>query len=1382
MKIFLLTALFLFVSCQRQSPSDLQPDYTDSLSEVRRGESCKRVNLLEDLFELQNLRDLFICTTWEKSFPKIAQALNELNESEWDYLAEPLNRHFFNDRQLRDRSISLTRELDRKGGLDELGKVITSLSDSNFFYHVSLLFTCAVNPECSKASGITKDRLFSFYEFFKADSELIENLVTLMRSFSVAIKGEGASFKKSLTNNLKNNDFVIARNRLLSEVFLQMGDEDFLSEIEFYENLLFDESDGKGWLPHYLTSILSKDEFNFLNRYPVDVHKKLWKDFRILNKTLDVTVGCSYEDGSNAFSVDISSHLTNFIDILFSGDQGEFFRNSLQSVAILKAANEVCPNLRGYKAEIQGIDRRTSLVHEVNFVEMMEKTTKLMLEEKYYTIVRHLHDSRPNLEIKDNTFLIRYLSDNTFSSYVEMLRASSTGQLGLTSSLYDLISSLPEAGYPALKSLFSYIKEKPQEQRESLSMIWRFLGEEGRYFFFNFLDAHYKEESNLALLFDFYAAMFINAKDIIPKLFSDILDPQKKDLFTSSLLGITQVLGKRELLEEYRRFFSREHLLEMLRVISSGSVSEVAGASLSEYVLEDPSTTPPLRVSPALVTSNLTKNCLADLVKAETTFYSLLRELPVNCLPLRGEDPLFRFFDEASVMAQVISEQEGIYKTYDGNGFFAPEMITNVTQLLNVLSKRFGSEEENKEGLGFLVSSLTTWMEETKSKGDLVESLRLVSSLSDKENDFIEVFSQFYGQEDNFSHADSLFRSLSHYLGLYDQYHRGDFDEIITPVSYVSSPKFSCGNYHQKIGGRPCPYQGELKSILKRVIKRSIKKNDENPSALEQMLKMIAVDYGLPIPYESDNPRLKRVSLTESFAMFYSFTDRELATNRFSLEYNPLPMADDEYFATEDWEVSRKHAKDAPDPFSASLNTMERIEVVIRDVRFDENYLGAHYMNSVAKAEDYNKVVDSKYGLLKTCVPLKFCGKFMNKAQHRFAKNSKETFQALLDANTKEGWSHGDYMQSLLTSLVSSSPDKSQLSTIVNRRIFGLNIEIPWLNAKKSLVDHNGKILGLASMVGMFTNSARVLRDRVGRTREDFTNFLNGARLKKTDNGFLRNLSIEQHLVPTENLLKKLSESEALDDFLTFVYESDYDRQRLWEQLAFKGLYLFSYLSDPLVLNTLSPTEKSRYQNLSVLDFIYLADVVIENHKDLTETFELGSKETLHNLNIIMDVLLLDIEQNQNVSLKFLHEIAYFLKLNKEKIVNVANAFLKKRQLSQLKLSLNAMKRLLPKIAESKESVLKEVFSALENSNEVNWRPLQRFLKKNGAKNLCSEETSGYFCRANPQYRELQQILVYVFGDGATGFSKILSYLTGAKQSVLNQFFTKVFPSINTSS
>lgn len=1369
MKYFLIITLFIFGACQKQSPSDLAPDYVDSTSDIRRGEACRNVDMLNNIIELNNVRNLFICSAWDKSFPALFKALTEVDRSDWNRFAKPLNDHIFNDRILRDKLITLMNELDRKGGLDEFAKVITTLSDSNFYFHVNKILKCALDGDgCLLSEPLKKEDLWNFFSFFKLNSEEIRNLSGVLRSFSYSFKNDGSSFVGALRSNLANQEFLRARNNFFNQILIQMGEDNFRDELRFYKQVLL-EGEREGWLPKFVRSNFDRSEFITLVRHPVDGHRDLWKDFKILEKTLSLNIACVGSDNDTDFRVDISTHLNEFVNLLFSQDQTEFFRTSLQSVAIMKLAKEVCPQLLSYEDEISLYGDRGSINHKVDFITMMEKTTTLLLEQDYFSFVQKMQESRPFNE-EDNLYLVKYFSSDLFASFVDLIRTTTSRKDDLTSSMYDVIRSMPVEGYEYLAKVFELLEGQDDHTFKGLSKTWKNLGEDGRYFFFNFLDQHYTKNANLTLLFDFYTATFDLLSEKAPLVLEDFFREDLKEESLYSLKAVTGVLSGDDLLEDFRGFFSRDHIIEIIKIVSRGSVKngEVTNL-LGSYVFE-PQAQPEVTVSRNLLTPSVTKECLKSLVQVDLSFYNIINALPSSCLPLASEDPLFKFFAETNQMTQELGSSFG------PNGFFSSGMIRTTTQMLNSISKIFA--EGDREGISVNLEKLSNWLVKGNRKQDFVKSMEALQLLEKDENDFVGVFSRFYGDKENFSHLQSIINGLPFLINAYEKYNTGNYKDVLTAARYDHDEQYDCNSYHQKIGGIPCPEKEQLKGLIKRVIDRAINKNDENPTGLEQMLRMVATGYGLPIPYESEDPRYKRVTLRESFEMFYEFTDRSKKTNQFTFEYRPIPKADQQYFETKDWEVDRKQAKGAPDPYYLTANTMERIEVVIRDVRFDENYLGAHYLNSVAKSDDYNKTVSGKYSLLKSCIPLKFCGKFMDKAQHRFAKNSKETFPALLDVNTKENWKFGDYMQALLTSLVSSSPDKSQVSSIVNRRFLGLNIQIPWLNRKKDLINHNGKILGLVSMAGMFTNSARILRDRVGRSLEEFQTFLNSKKLEKTDEGLFRNFRPDDHLPKLEELLSYIKGSPFLDTFLSYAYESDYNQQRLWEQVLFKGMYLSAYLADSQILNELDDPDRIRYQGLSVLDYLDLVKVALDAHKSISKVWNFRNTDTLVNINHFLDVILKEIEdRNLRVEL-LLHESAYFLKENEKEFIKLGQSILKEENLTSLKESLDAGASFFKEVSMDKKAII-DIIEHLEADNTIDWEEVRVFLRNNGAKQVCRPESEGYSCRKNESYRELQKILNYLVKNGGENLSGLLNYLIGENRLKVNELLNKIFPSIN---
>ncbi|MCR9203784.1 MAG: hypothetical protein NXH75_04340, partial [Halobacteriovoraceae bacterium] len=1087
------------------------------------------------------------------------------------------------------------------------------------------------------------------------------------------------------------------------------------------------------------------------------------------NKTLDITLGCS---GVNPINVDVSTHIKTFLDSLFNGSQEKFFRNSLQSVTILKTAQEICPNLTGYQTTIETFKDNAPVTHSVDFASMLEKTTTLMLKGEYYEFVKELHYSGAGAD-GDPRFLVRYLSSDLFSSFVEMVRSLERGKPNLVGGTYDLLKNYPEAGFNSMVTAMKWLKKKSFDEKASVSKVWSAFGDEGKMFFFNFLDSHYKDGTNLPLLFDFYNTLLNIVEPQIYSLLDLYLGESSKGYFLPSLQSISYFLGKKDLLEDYRSFFSRQHLLEILRIVSSRSIKDFSGSLLAKYQVTSEGVLTPIPATPRLVAGKV-ERCLGKLTEPNRDFYSLLNSLPSECTPLIQEDPYFKFMDEVGKLGQVVMPGEG----FNGTGFFSSELMSLATNALNKVSKKYTTE--NNEGLSNKFNQLTSWLEIRNREKTTGKTLSLLSSLGTKDFDLLGAVTDFYALDGEFAHFSKFVDVANLLLISHEGYKRGSFNAVLEGSTFKPKKKFFCENYHQAIGGRPCPEAKDIKTVANRIVDFVLRKNDENPTALEQMLRMVSVGYGLAIPYEGEKQTFKRVTLKESFDMFFSFTDRSIPTNNQNLEYIPIPKADAEYFETDDWRVYKKQLEGAPEPSVKTLNTMERIEVVVRDVRFDQNYLGAHYLNAVSKAADYNDMVQNKYKILKMCIPLKFCGKFMNKAQHRFAKNSKDTFLSLLDVNDKEGWQFGEYMQALLSSLVSSSPDKSQISSVIKKKIFGLNIDVPWLNKKKDLEYHNGKILGLVSMVGMFTNSARVLRDRVSEDRSTFEAFLENSRLKKIDENLFRNLDLGKHLPELEMLLEKAQENGLLEKVIDYMSELSYEDQRLFENVIFKSLYTFSYVADPDFLSRLSIEEQDRYKNLSILDLTGLLNNLVDNHDVITKAIDVD-KEFLVATNHFLDVTNHILEQedsDSNVVAKGINELFYFLKVNQERIGPIANNISSSSETFEMIYTpLVEGKSLLNHISESGGNYDVVSFINVLRNDGLNWTPMQNYLQVNATKVICSSELASS-CRDNSKHRQFQRILDYLFSDDSRRMLSVLEFYSGKENVKIQEFFNKVFPSI----
>ncbi len=1365
----LLPLLFVIGACSKQSPSEVESDYVDSISELERGEACRELNLTKDLLELNNTKNLFKCTTWNEKFPVLYQSLTKINVEKWNRLSQPVNELFFNNTINRDLMIDIIKEMDEKEGLDEFAKVITSLSDSNFFGNINDLFKCSKeNNDCDHDKQLTREDLVHFFSFFKMSSEDLDKGSDVLSSFIEMLSKTEMTFFKALSKDLGSEKFVESRYELVNQFILKFDNDNFKDELEFLRNIFKNKnSEGQSKLLEIIVNKMNKDEYSYLINYPVNVDSDQWKDFKVLDQLLKADIKCEGFLGDRAMTVDVSEHLNVFIKELFAKDRDNFFAQSIESLGVLKTAQNLCANFSTYSTNIINPLTYQTEEHRLDYVKAVSKTTKLLMYSSYYELFDFFQDAVPERVENKELFLIKFFSTNYHVSFVELVSSLNELDSNLMGSVYDLLTVLDEKTISNIIYYMEWLLDKDDEQIKALAKVWSSLSKEGQFFFFNFLDSHYKDDIDVRLLFSFYSTLLGKFSPEIATVLNDYI--VNIDLSLNSLEEITQWLGGSELVEDYRRFFSRDHFIEMIKIVSRGNV-EIASES---YLLDfNPDQKQPLPVKldlNVITTSDQGRvDCLNSMNENSSDFYDLITTIPAACEKYVDDNVFYQFIKEVNVLGSHMYGKDYRWNRYS---LFSTDMMKSGTLLLKHISQNYESAET--EGIVAIVSSLSEYIENIDRRNDLVKTLDIINQFnSSKEVSSISAFTTFYSRNENFKYLSNLFAGTTELLNLSYDYHEGLMDEQLSLVEFKEDRNYNCENFNSmKVGGRACPSKEEVVFIKNSLISKILKKNDENKPALDLLLEVFLPANGLKIPLDSNDQVVKRISIGETFSMLYDLTNKSVAANSTNIEYQEIPRAIDAYFSDE-WEIDSDMMDDAPEETNVSMNTMERIETVIRDVRFDENYLGAHYMNSVAKAENYDEVVDSKYSLLGFCVPLKFCGKFMDKAQHRLGRNSERTFPGLIDVNKEENWKYGDFMRALLQVVVASSPDDSQVSSVINRRILGINIAIPILNSKKDLIHHNGKILTDLSMVSAFSNAARVLRDRVGKSNEEFDKFKSSKRLTRFDNYFLKNERLEEFTAFIKNLILKSQSNGLIDRVISFFYGKEYTQQRLIENIGVKVTLLSTYIND----KSLSDVEHlKRYEALRITQLEPVVTWIIDNYDELSKVIPLEDVSFLGDVNYLLDLLLFELE-NKNTQINILiNELSLFIVKNQRTIIKDLNKIVNNSKLNVLKDSIAAASRLLKSLESFDER--RELILFLEDlriNKNVDFSAIQKWFAINNASEVCYSSK----CEKNIARYEINKLLNYLLENKSSRLFQSVNYVALKKQRDFDLLLKKIFSSI----
>ena len=236
------------------------------------------------------------------------------------------------------------------------------------------------------------------------------------------------------------------------------------------------------------------------------------------------------------------------------------------------------------------------------------------------------------------------------------------------------------------------------------------------------------------------------------------------------------------------------------------------------------------------------------------------------------------------------------------------------------------------------------------------------------------------------------------------------------------------------IGYDQCPEPTEISFRLKNITRLLLRKNQaDRPNALKYAVDFVLPSQGIEIPFEAKVTRKSNLTVKELLELAVNVNDPQFQSDGVFVNNQPI----DFYFL--DKSGKKKKSK-------YLMTTSQRMETTVREVRFDLNYLGVSYMNSVVRADNYFDAVSDNYKLLKRCaLYLRYCLRFFNKQEFLMVKNGIATYPALWDLD--KYWGHGDLMQGLITTLVASSSAKAAKADVINWK----GIRIPYVPSDSEL-------------------------------------------------------------------------------------------------------------------------------------------------------------------------------------------------------------------------------------------------------------------------------------------------------------------------------------------
>lgn len=253
------------------------------------------------------------------------------------------------------------------------------------------------------------------------------------------------------------------------------------------------------------------------------------------------------------------------------------------------------------------------------------------------------------------------------------------------------------------------------------------------------------------------------------------------------------------------------------------------------------------------------------------------------------------------------------------------------------------------------------------------------------------------------------------------------------------------------------------------------------------------------------------------------------------------------------------------DRFQYSLTTIQRIEILLREISFSNNYYGAYFNNTVAAAKNYISKVKSlkkQSKLMNRASGLMIMKNLLPSEAKRGLYNVVESYDSLIEPSTAiNNRIHSNTLQTVMLAGVLSSKSNHQSFSPIKR------IDEDFIEGHRSLF-----LTNLAQM-GIMTKISSIIRSNF-KSLTEFENYLYGDEVKQIDVKLIKfaNLNSTYRLIETINsdLKSKKSIKEILEilikkiNSLTLTQQS----QLINSLVRTTKLFILSSNIDPVNLST----------------------------------------------------------------------------------------------------------------------------------------------------------------------------------------------------------------------
>ena len=547
---------------------------------------------------------------------------------------------------------------------------------------------------------------------------------------------------------------------------------------------------------------------------------------------------------------------------------------------------------------------------------------------------------------------------------------------------YEFLKALPITSFKTIsETIETWNNQKNDQSFKEVIKFWSHLRPEEKSILMIMILEIIQSDIDLLKIEKSFELLIENFSDWDQKMLKTIFVDEEKTM--SSLLSIVGSMFKEESLNEWIKFVEKDHLFELFILLSMDAKKfnsvqkETLQVSQSSFLF-DTQTAEFVDCFKKFSTRSTIEN-----------YYSLINNLPSECKPhLKDIGFVGRIYDWMNISNYTFYEYAG-YELHSETGVWAPEFIHFLFGYAVLVGDIFKRETGSIQYDQLYLDVSKVFM--SNQNRTLINDMFLI----------------FHKQWNKNLPAEKFLTKLSHSKSEHVK------NEIIKMVDWLQSPLVfeenyfnwkQCKTFYNLPQEKRCLAEETIITKLHDVIDELV--DEENgKSVLEGIIKLIHPENGIRI----NNQKIVKADIHSVLRFFYDLGLKETNQNYVFQKNNRSQMM--------------------------NSSTISRLETLIDEISFAENFYGAFFMNEVADSYNYLKTLKTNKPLLKILKSgsgaFRVFGQLPKESKEQL-KNVDQTFDSLAELDNRhspsglEEMRYGDLIQGLLKTIQLASPDDAQ--------------------------------------------------------------------------------------------------------------------------------------------------------------------------------------------------------------------------------------------------------------------------------------------------------------------------------------------------------------------